>query len=156
MDICGLRLGWAGSAGATRTAAPNRASSLRVTLSQVAALTWRSLSSTCRNRNGAFYFGSTVWTAIRMVRSMSLRSSRISEPWAFPTSWSRQRKSCTEQRHDSTITIDWQEWRDHFLLHSLENMEDVLYFWRHFMVLDIGECLTILNEFSEQEKLTGK
>nr|XP_058919268.1 mitochondrial adenyl nucleotide antiporter SLC25A23 isoform X1 [Kogia breviceps] len=56
---------------------------------------------------------------------------------------------------DGTMTIDWQEWRDHFLLHSLENVEDVLYFWKHSTVLDIGECLTIPDEFSEQEKLTG-
>uniref|UniRef100_A0A8D0MGP8 Mitochondrial adenyl nucleotide antiporter SLC25A23 n=1 Tax=Sus scrofa TaxID=9823 RepID=A0A8D0MGP8_PIG len=55
---------------------------------------------------------------------------------------------------DGTMTIDWQEWRDHFLLHSLENVEDVLYFWKHSTVLDIGECLTVPDEFSEQEKLT--
>ncbi|XP_035142586.3 mitochondrial adenyl nucleotide antiporter SLC25A23 isoform X10 [Callithrix jacchus] len=36
---------------------------------------------------------------------------------------------------DGTMTIDWQEWRDHFLLHSLENVEDVLYFWKHSTVL---------------------
>lgn len=35
---------------------------------------------------------------------------------------------------DGTMTIDWQEWRDHFLLHSLENMEDVLHFWKHSTV----------------------
>lgn len=35
---------------------------------------------------------------------------------------------------DGTMTIDWQEWRDHFLLHSLENVEDVLYFWKHSTV----------------------
>ncbi|EHB16415.1 Calcium-binding mitochondrial carrier protein SCaMC-3, partial [Heterocephalus glaber] len=114
---------------------------------------------------------------------------------------------------DGTMTIDWQEWRDHFLLHSLENVEDVLYFWKHStvssespgsnalslglgrlgldhqdgellrngvvslslhmgfrslgthlgylhcpacpQVLDIGECLTVPDEFSKQEKLTG-
>ncbi|XP_031202420.1 calcium-binding mitochondrial carrier protein SCaMC-3 isoform X1 [Mastomys coucha] len=56
---------------------------------------------------------------------------------------------------DGTMTIDWQEWRDHFLLHSLENVEDVLYFWKHSTVLDIGECLTVPDEFSRQEKLTG-
>ncbi|XP_073881683.1 mitochondrial adenyl nucleotide antiporter SLC25A23 isoform X15 [Macaca fascicularis] len=36
---------------------------------------------------------------------------------------------------DGTMTIDWQEWRDHFLLHSLENVEDVLYFWKHSTTL---------------------
>ncbi|XP_055965523.1 mitochondrial adenyl nucleotide antiporter SLC25A23 isoform X1 [Sorex fumeus] len=56
---------------------------------------------------------------------------------------------------DGTMTIDWQEWRDHFLLHSLENVEDVLYFWKHSTVLDIGESLTVPDEFSEQEKMTG-
>ncbi|XP_069335785.1 mitochondrial adenyl nucleotide antiporter SLC25A23 isoform X2 [Eulemur rufifrons] len=56
---------------------------------------------------------------------------------------------------DGTMTIDWQEWRDHFLLHSLENVEDVLYFWKHSTVLDIGESLTVPDEFSKQEKLTG-
>lgn len=35
---------------------------------------------------------------------------------------------------DGTMTIDWQEWRDHFLLHSLENVEDVVYFWKHSTV----------------------
>lgn len=35
---------------------------------------------------------------------------------------------------DGTMTIDWQEWRDHFLLHTLENVEDVLYFWKHSTV----------------------
>ncbi|KAB0356702.1 hypothetical protein FD754_000858, partial [Muntiacus muntjak] len=54
-----------------------------------------------------------------------------------------------------TMAIDWQEWRDHFLLHSLDNMEDVLYFWKYSTVLDIGECLTISDELSEQEKLTS-
>ena len=53
------------------------------------------------------------------------------------------------------MAVDWQEWRDHFLLHSLDNMEDVLYFWKHSTVLDIGECLTIPDEFSETEKLTS-
>ncbi|XP_051684959.1 mitochondrial adenyl nucleotide antiporter SLC25A23 isoform X2 [Oryctolagus cuniculus] len=56
---------------------------------------------------------------------------------------------------DGTMTIDWQEWRDHFLLHSLENVEDVLFFWKHSTVLDIGECLTVPDEFSQKEKLTG-
>ncbi|XP_068938988.1 mitochondrial adenyl nucleotide antiporter SLC25A23 isoform X2 [Petaurus breviceps papuanus] len=56
---------------------------------------------------------------------------------------------------DGTMTIDWQEWRDHFLLQPLENMEDVLKFWKHSTVLDIGECLTVPDEFSEQEKLSG-
>ncbi|XP_074791564.1 mitochondrial adenyl nucleotide antiporter SLC25A23 isoform X3 [Natator depressus] len=56
---------------------------------------------------------------------------------------------------DGTMTIDWHEWRDHFILNPLENMEEVVHYWKHSMVLDIGECLTVPDEFSEKEKKTG-
>ncbi|XP_028567784.2 mitochondrial adenyl nucleotide antiporter SLC25A23 isoform X1 [Podarcis muralis] len=56
---------------------------------------------------------------------------------------------------DGTMTIDWHEWRDHFLLNPLENMEEIVYYWKHSTVLDIGECLTVPDEFSEKEKKTG-
>ncbi|XP_059588216.1 mitochondrial adenyl nucleotide antiporter SLC25A23 isoform X1 [Alligator mississippiensis] len=56
---------------------------------------------------------------------------------------------------DGTMTIDWQEWRDHFLLHPLHDMEAVVHYWKHSMVLDIGESLTVPDEFSEKEKTTG-
>ena len=51
---------WPGWVGATQTTAPNRASPLRVTLTQTMALTWRSLSLTCRSRDNAFYFCSSL------------------------------------------------------------------------------------------------
>ncbi|ETE71259.1 Calcium-binding mitochondrial carrier protein SCaMC-3, partial [Ophiophagus hannah] len=56
---------------------------------------------------------------------------------------------------DGTMTIDWNEWRDHFILNPLENMEEIVHYWKHSMVLDIGECLTVPDEFSEKEKKTG-
>uniref|UniRef100_A0ABK0M128 Solute carrier family 25 member 23 n=1 Tax=Rattus norvegicus TaxID=10116 RepID=A0ABK0M128_RAT len=73
----------------------------------------------------------------------------------FSISMEQAEKILHSMDRDGTMTIDWQEWRDHFLLHSLENVEDVLYFWKHSTVLDIGECLTVPDEFSKQEKLTG-
>ncbi|XP_074240842.1 mitochondrial adenyl nucleotide antiporter SLC25A23 isoform X5 [Saimiri boliviensis] len=52
---------------------------------------------------------------------------------------------------DGTMTIDWQEWRDHFLLHSLENVEDVLYFWKHstikWAILGQQETLHVQERF---------
>ncbi|XP_029286453.1 calcium-binding mitochondrial carrier protein SCaMC-1-like isoform X2 [Cottoperca gobio] len=56
---------------------------------------------------------------------------------------------------DGTMTIDWSEWRDFFLFKPLTNMEDVARYWKRSMMLDIGEQLTIPDEFSEEEKKSG-
>uniref|UniRef100_A0A3Q1K6S3 EF-hand domain-containing protein n=1 Tax=Anabas testudineus TaxID=64144 RepID=A0A3Q1K6S3_ANATE len=56
---------------------------------------------------------------------------------------------------DGTRTIDWNEWRDYFLFNSLNNMEDVARYWKHSLILDIGEQLTVPDEFSEEEKKSG-
>uniref|UniRef100_A0A3Q3ITI5 EF-hand domain-containing protein n=1 Tax=Monopterus albus TaxID=43700 RepID=A0A3Q3ITI5_MONAL len=55
---------------------------------------------------------------------------------------------------DGTMTIDWNEWRDYFLFNPLTNMEEVALYWKHSMV-DIGELLTVPDEFSEEEKKSG-
>ncbi|XP_053574205.1 calcium-binding mitochondrial carrier protein SCaMC-3 isoform X1 [Bombina bombina] len=56
---------------------------------------------------------------------------------------------------DGTLTIDWLEWRDHFLLNPLHNMEDVVTYWKHSTVLDIGESLAVPDEFSKAEIRSG-
>ncbi|XP_068130223.1 mitochondrial adenyl nucleotide antiporter SLC25A23-like isoform X2 [Hyperolius riggenbachi] len=56
---------------------------------------------------------------------------------------------------DGTLTIDWLEWRDHFLLNPLQNMEDVMTYWKHSSMLDIGESLAVPDEFSQKEIRTG-
>ncbi|KAJ8345835.1 hypothetical protein SKAU_G00300280 [Synaphobranchus kaupii] len=56
---------------------------------------------------------------------------------------------------DGTMTIDWNEWRDHFLFNPINNMEDIAYFWKHSLMLDIGEHLTVPDEFSERERKSG-
>ncbi|XP_030634754.1 calcium-binding mitochondrial carrier protein SCaMC-3 [Chanos chanos] len=56
---------------------------------------------------------------------------------------------------DGTMTIDWLEWRDHFLFNPLHNMEDIAQYWKHSVMLDIGENLTVPDEFSEKEKKSG-
>ncbi|KAK0152916.1 Calcium-binding mitochondrial carrier protein SCaMC-1 [Merluccius polli] len=52
---------------------------------------------------------------------------------------------------DGTMTIDWNEWRDHFLFNSLHNMEDVARHWKHSMILDTGEQLRVPEDLSEQQ-----
>ncbi|KAM9315226.1 mitochondrial adenyl nucleotide antiporter SLC25A24 isoform 1-T4 [Pholidichthys leucotaenia] len=56
---------------------------------------------------------------------------------------------------DGTMTIDWNEWRDYFLFNPLTNMEDVARYWKRSIMLDIGEQLTVPDEFSEEEKKSG-
>ncbi|KAE8620159.1 hypothetical protein XENTR_v10010124 [Xenopus tropicalis] len=56
---------------------------------------------------------------------------------------------------DGTLTIDWLEWRDHFLLNPLHNMEDVITYWKHSSMLDIGESLAVPDEFSKKEIRSG-
>ncbi|XP_066498067.1 calcium-binding mitochondrial carrier protein SCaMC-3b [Hoplias malabaricus] len=56
---------------------------------------------------------------------------------------------------DGTMTIDWNEWRDHFLFNPFHNMEDIAHYWKHSLMLDIGENLTVPDEFSERERRAG-
>ncbi|XP_046894891.1 calcium-binding mitochondrial carrier protein SCaMC-3b [Hypomesus transpacificus] len=56
---------------------------------------------------------------------------------------------------DGNRTIDWNEWRDHFLFNPLHNMEDIAHYWKHSHMFDIGEHLTIPDEFSERERRSG-
>ncbi|KAM8973225.1 mitochondrial adenyl nucleotide antiporter SLC25A23-like [Pelodytes ibericus] len=56
---------------------------------------------------------------------------------------------------DGTLTIDWLEWRDHFLLNPLHNMEAVVTYWKHSSMLDIGESLAVPDEFSQTEIRSG-
>uniref|UniRef100_A0A668TM84 EF-hand domain-containing protein n=1 Tax=Oreochromis aureus TaxID=47969 RepID=A0A668TM84_OREAU len=56
---------------------------------------------------------------------------------------------------DGTMTIDWNEWRDHFLFNPLHNMEEIVHHWKHSHMFDIGEHLTVPDEFSERERQSG-
>ncbi|XP_068178467.1 mitochondrial adenyl nucleotide antiporter SLC25A23-like [Antennarius striatus] len=56
---------------------------------------------------------------------------------------------------DGTMTIDWNEWRDYFLFNPLSNLEDVAHYWKRSLMLDIGEQLTVPDEFSTEEKKSG-
>ncbi|XP_072346954.1 mitochondrial adenyl nucleotide antiporter SLC25A24-like isoform X1 [Scyliorhinus torazame] len=56
---------------------------------------------------------------------------------------------------DGTITVDWNEFRDHFIFNPLTNMEEIVEHWKHSTFLDIGESLTIVDEFSETERTSG-
>ncbi|XP_064179665.1 mitochondrial adenyl nucleotide antiporter SLC25A23-like isoform X3 [Anguilla rostrata] len=56
---------------------------------------------------------------------------------------------------DGTMTIDWNEWRDHFLFNPIHNIEDIARYWKHSFMLDIGENLIVPDDFTEEEKKSG-
>ncbi|KAK9519635.1 hypothetical protein VZT92_022349 [Zoarces viviparus] len=56
---------------------------------------------------------------------------------------------------DGTMTLDWNEWREHFLFNPATNLQEIVRYWKHSTVLDIGESLSIPDEFTEEEKTTG-
>ncbi|KAK7889552.1 hypothetical protein WMY93_025112 [Mugilogobius chulae] len=56
---------------------------------------------------------------------------------------------------DGTMTVDWAEWREHFLFNPATNLQEIIRYWKHTTVLDIGDSLTIPDEFTEEEKTSG-
>lgn len=56
---------------------------------------------------------------------------------------------------DGTMTVDWSEWREHFLFNPATNLQEIIRYWKHSTVLDIGDSLTIPDEFTEEEKTSG-
>ncbi|KAJ7372293.1 hypothetical protein OS493_019737 [Desmophyllum pertusum] len=57
---------------------------------------------------------------------------------------------------DKTLKVNWKEWREYHLLNpSGHSMHDIIQFWRHSSVIDIGENMTIPDEFTEEEKVSG-
>ncbi|KAI1891489.1 hypothetical protein AGOR_G00144340 [Albula goreensis] len=56
---------------------------------------------------------------------------------------------------DGTMTVDWNEWREHFLFNPATNLQEIIRYWKHSTVLDIGDSIAIPDEFTEEEKTTG-
>ncbi|KAK2502226.1 LOW QUALITY PROTEIN: hypothetical protein MC885_010485 [Smutsia gigantea] len=57
---------------------------------------------------------------------------------------------------DGTMTVDWDEWRSYFLLNPVTDIEEIIRFWKHSTGIDIGDSLTIPDEFTEDEKKSGQ
>ncbi|XP_031231085.1 calcium-binding mitochondrial carrier protein SCaMC-1-like isoform X4 [Mastomys coucha] len=55
-----------------------------------------------------------------------------------------------------SMTVDWNEWRHFFFFHPAKNITDIVRFWKHSTIIDIGESISIPDEFTEQEKKSGE
>ncbi|XP_055018304.1 calcium-binding mitochondrial carrier protein SCaMC-2-B-like isoform X2 [Boleophthalmus pectinirostris] len=56
---------------------------------------------------------------------------------------------------NGTMTIDWNEWRDYHLLHPADNIPEIILYWKHSTIFDVGESLIVPDEFTAEEKKTG-
>ncbi|XP_034402238.1 calcium-binding mitochondrial carrier protein SCaMC-2-B isoform X3 [Cyclopterus lumpus] len=56
---------------------------------------------------------------------------------------------------NGTMTIDWNEWRDYHLLHPAGNIPEIILYWKHSTIFDVGESLLVPDEFTAEEKITG-
>ncbi|TWW72616.1 Calcium-binding mitochondrial carrier protein SCaMC-1 [Takifugu flavidus] len=57
---------------------------------------------------------------------------------------------------DGTMMVDWNEWREHFLLYPAQSLQEIIRYWKHSSVLDIGDSLAIPDEFTEEEKSSDR
>ncbi|XP_015222670.1 calcium-binding mitochondrial carrier protein SCaMC-2-B isoform X2 [Lepisosteus oculatus] len=56
---------------------------------------------------------------------------------------------------NGTMTIDWNEWRDYHLLHPADNIPEIILYWKHSTIFDVGESLMVPDEFTAEERNTG-
>ncbi|XP_062843668.1 mitochondrial adenyl nucleotide antiporter SLC25A24-like [Trichomycterus rosablanca] len=56
---------------------------------------------------------------------------------------------------DGTMTVDWNEWREHFLFNPATDLEEIIRYWKHSSQLDIGDNLAVPDEYTVEEKITG-
>ncbi|XP_055896832.1 calcium-binding mitochondrial carrier protein SCaMC-2-like [Biomphalaria glabrata] len=56
---------------------------------------------------------------------------------------------------DGTLKIDWDEWRHYLILTPTESIHDILHYWRHSSIIDIGENGLVPDDFTETELKTG-
>ncbi|XP_059155487.1 calcium-binding mitochondrial carrier protein SCaMC-2-like [Physella acuta] len=56
---------------------------------------------------------------------------------------------------DGTLKIDWNEWREYLILTPSQSIHDILHYWRHSSIIDIGENGLVPDDFTETELKTG-
>ncbi|XP_065759928.1 mitochondrial adenyl nucleotide antiporter SLC25A24-like [Muntiacus reevesi] len=56
---------------------------------------------------------------------------------------------------DGTMTVDWDEWKNYFLLHPAKNIDEIAHFWKRSTMIDIGESIAIPDDITDQEKRSG-
>ncbi|XP_076126352.1 calcium-binding mitochondrial carrier protein SCaMC-2-A [Alosa pseudoharengus] len=64
-------------------------------------------------------------------------------------------KVLTSMDKNGTMTIDSKDWKNYPTLQPVENLPEIILYWKHSTIFDVGENLMVPDEFTEEEKLTG-
>ncbi|CAH1786844.1 unnamed protein product [Owenia fusiformis] len=58
---------------------------------------------------------------------------------------------------DKTLKVDWNEWRQYLILYpgSYHDLQEILHYWRHATIIDIGDNTLVPDDFTETELKTG-
>ncbi|XP_051508534.1 calcium-binding mitochondrial carrier protein SCaMC-2-A [Myxocyprinus asiaticus] len=56
---------------------------------------------------------------------------------------------------NGTMTIDWNEWKKDPSQQPAENIPEIILYWKHSTIFDVGENLMVPDEFTTQEHITG-
>ncbi|KAL7885180.1 hypothetical protein AOLI_G00079500 [Acnodon oligacanthus] len=56
---------------------------------------------------------------------------------------------------NGTMTIDWNEWKNYPSQQPTENLPEIILYWKHSTIFDVGENLMVPDEFTTEEHLTG-
>ncbi|CAL8247898.1 unnamed protein product [Merluccius merluccius] len=55
---------------------------------------------------------------------------------------------------NGTMTINWNEWSD-YPVEATENIPEIILYWKHSTIFDMGENLMVPDEFTVEERLSG-
>ncbi|XP_014261718.1 calcium-binding mitochondrial carrier protein SCaMC-1-B isoform X2 [Cimex lectularius] len=56
---------------------------------------------------------------------------------------------------DGSLEISFNEWRDFLLYAPYSNIHDLIHYWRHHAFLDIGDLMTVPEDYTAKEIQTG-
>ncbi|KAI2661994.1 Calcium-binding mitochondrial carrier protein SCaMC-2-A [Labeo rohita] len=56
---------------------------------------------------------------------------------------------------NGTMTIDWNEWKKYPTLQPAENIPEIILYWKHSTIFDVGENMMVPDEFTSEEHMTG-
>ncbi|XP_056585444.1 calcium-binding mitochondrial carrier protein SCaMC-2-A [Triplophysa dalaica] len=56
---------------------------------------------------------------------------------------------------NGTMTFDWNEWKQSPSQQPAENIPEIILYWKHSTIFDVGENLIVPDEFTTEEHLTG-